>query len=459
MKSIVMKQIILSLLVLFASAFLADAQNVAINSTGNSADGSAMLDISSTTSGLLIPRLTTTEQDAIGSPSNGLLIFNTTLNTIMMNTGNSLSPVWTPILSGTISSTAPITYSAGVIGISQSSSSTDGYLNSTDWNTFNGKLDTTTGWRTTGNRNTTPGTNFLGTIDNKNLVFKTNNTQAMILDASGNVGIGTSPSFQSGSEAELFLVDGGNSTGTHTLMNAIGTKNDYLQINVQNNSNGGKASSDVVATANNGTLSTVYIDMGINSQGYSNGASNILNGSNVAYLYATGTDFYIGNGATGKDLIFFVNSSGTTGPDGTEIARFTSTALVPGTTNSFELGTSTKRWKNIYLNNAPVVLSDRRMKTNISELGYGLKAILSLKPVSYNWKTEPNTNLQLGLIAQEVREVVPEVVKGNEQQGTIGMNYTELIPVLIKAIQEQEDKIDNLTSQIEELKGLSKEGL
>lgn len=70
--------------------------------------------------------------------------------------------------------------------------------------------------------------------------------------------------------------------------------------------------SNADAIANNGSLSTVYIDMGINSQGYNSG-SNILNKANTAYLYATGRDFYIGSGATVRYLIFYTNNSGTTG--------------------------------------------------------------------------------------------------------------------------------------------------
>ena len=182
-------------------------------------------------------------------------------------------------------------------------------------------------WGLTGNASTT-GSNFLGTTDNTNLYVRTNNTQAMEIDNDGSVGIGSSPSFLSGTDKEIFLVDGGTSTTTNTVINATGTKNDYLQINIQNNSNGTKASSDIVATANNGSLSTVYIDMGINSQGYSNSGSNILNGANTAYLYATGSDFYIGNGANNKDLIFFTNSSGTTGTNGTERMRIRWTVVM-----------------------------------------------------------------------------------------------------------------------------------
>lgn len=58
------------------------AQNIGINSTGATPDLKAMLDIASTTSGLLIPRMTTTQRDAITTPPNGLQIYNITTNTL-----------------------------------------------------------------------------------------------------------------------------------------------------------------------------------------------------------------------------------------------------------------------------------------------------------------------------------------------------------------------------------------
>lgn len=58
----------------------ASAQNVAINSTGAAPSSSAMLDISSTTSGLLIPRMTTAQRTAIASPAQGLVVYDTSLN-------------------------------------------------------------------------------------------------------------------------------------------------------------------------------------------------------------------------------------------------------------------------------------------------------------------------------------------------------------------------------------------
>lgn len=72
----------LSLLILLFGFTMGFAQHVAINGTGAPPDAKSMLDIASTTSGLLIPRMTTAERDLISSPPNGLEVYNTTTNTL-----------------------------------------------------------------------------------------------------------------------------------------------------------------------------------------------------------------------------------------------------------------------------------------------------------------------------------------------------------------------------------------
>ncbi|MDN3658674.1 hypothetical protein QWZ08_23725, partial [Ferruginibacter paludis] len=73
-----MKQFLTTVIFVFAFATLshtAGAQNMAINADGSTPDASAMVDIKSTAKGFLLPRMTTTQQNAIPSPATGLLIF------------------------------------------------------------------------------------------------------------------------------------------------------------------------------------------------------------------------------------------------------------------------------------------------------------------------------------------------------------------------------------------------
>ena len=94
--------------------------------------------------------------------------------------------------------------------------------------------------------------------------------------------------------------------------------------------------------------------------------------------------------------------------------------------------------------------SDKRLKDNIEGISYGLEAVKSLNPVSYVRNDRDTGITELGFIAQEVDEVVSEVVSV-KNDGYYGIDYERLIPVLTKAIQEQQDTIENLKSRIEQL--------
>jgi hypothetical protein len=90
--------------------------------------------------------------------------------------------------------------------------------------------------------------------------------------------------------------------------------------------------------------------------------------------------------------------------------------------------------------------SDSRLKENIEVLKYGLKDILKLRPVTYNWKKDnANQGIQFGFIAQEVQEVIPEAIK---EFGTdikyLGLEKDAIYAALVNAIKELNDKIDNL---------------
>jgi hypothetical protein len=91
-------------------------------------------------------------------------------------------------------------------------------------------------------------------------------------------------------------------TSSFNVISGKGNLDNYLQLNIQNTNQGSTASSDIVATANNGNEFGNYINMGINSENF----SGFLGGPNDAYIYATGSEFHIGNITPNKHLGFFV---------------------------------------------------------------------------------------------------------------------------------------------------------
>jgi hypothetical protein len=101
--------------------------------------------------------------------------------------------------------------------------------------------------------------------------------------------------------------------------------------------------------------------------------------------------------------------------------------------------------------------SDRRLKSNIKTTENNLEKILSLNPVEYTWKEGPREGVkEIGLIAQEVEEVVPEVVRiqsRHDDEIEDGVEYKQvdyehLVSTLIGAMQEQQKQIDELKSQM-----------
>ena len=89
-----MKKFTLLFTVLFAAVAI-NAQNVAINNDGSSAEASAMLDVKSTTKGFMMPRLTSAQRTSIASPALGLLVFDTDTKTIWAHDGSSWKNLYT----------------------------------------------------------------------------------------------------------------------------------------------------------------------------------------------------------------------------------------------------------------------------------------------------------------------------------------------------------------------------
>jgi hypothetical protein len=278
-----------SLFILLLTACITQAQ-VAINTTGANADNSAMLDVTSTTKGMLIPRMTSGQRSSIVSPAAGLLVYDNTLSLFYYYTGSAWAPIATSV------------------------------------------------WNTSGNSGTLSGTHFIGTTNSQSFDIRTNNIvhtrirtngQIEVLntgssvylgenaglndDLSGrrNLGIGYSAlaSIVSGASntavgyQALMNTTGSNNTGIgyQALMaNTTGTRNTALGQHALLNGTTGSYNTALGAAALSGSNTGSY-NIGVGSgslSGNTSGLENIGIGANTVTGNTTGNyNIGIGSGA------------------------------------------------------------------------------------------------------------------------------------------------------------------
>ena len=141
----------------------------------------------------------------------------------------------------------------------------------------------------------------------------------------------------------------------------------------------------------------------------------------------------------------------------------TGVLTVIGPHKNWEIGSSSSKVKTVYAANFNyeklTQSSDRRYKTNIVDLTPAMDKIMRLRPVMFDYRdgkdgersTDPMRLNRVGLIAQELQEVIPEAVYYMEEDDIYTIDYTTFIPFLIKTVQEQQVLIENQQLQIEEL--------
>ena len=98
--------------------------------------------------------------------------------------------------------------------------------------------------------------------------------------------------------------------------------------------------------------------------------------------------------------------------------------------------------------------SSVRWKENIKLIDNALDKVLSLRGVSFDWKKEQGGKHDMGMIAEEVGKVIPEIVVW-EKDGSgyaSGMDYGKLTPILVEAIKEQQKEINSLKEEVAKLK-------
>jgi len=405
----------LTTLIYCSLSFSAIAQ-VGIGTT--TVDDSAQLEIVSTDKGVLIPRMRGSQRLAIAAPAQGLLVYEVDVN----------PGFW--------------------------------YYTGTIWTQFS-----SSGWSTTGDENTSIATNYIGTSDANDLSVITDNTERLRIDQSQQIGIGVS------TPQRLVHVEG------------VGSQ---LRIEDGNEALGRVLTSDLEGNSSwQEFIAGNVVSEDDDWQYVFDGASGL------EQMIQRSGDVRIGSPGAARYLLDLNNELGTTSfgigdvehiAEGDNILRFShsvspeGTPISPTTTFFPVLGNSLRRWNEIFAVNGVIQTSDENAKTNMVPLSYGVDDFMKLRPVSFYWKSEKHNNIEIpsdskqiryGFIAQELDEVIPEVVykegvklKSEEEPTTliteeydrIGVNYSELIALLVKVEQDQHNTIKELAQQNKEMK-------
>jgi hypothetical protein len=209
-------------------------------------------------------------------------------------------------------------------------------------------------------------------------------------------------------------------------LSIVGSGNSYLQLNIQNRATGNTASADLVITANNGTDSTNFINLGINNVGYND--PNFTNGTGLdGYLFIDGGDLDIGTRTPGRAIEFHAGGASAVNT----IARISQSGinLISGTlnlSNSYLSGENIKPNTGIALYNRTA--NARQILTQVDPGGKSIAfqpSFVSNRVIFYQPRpnsvsfTNTNTNINLSANTFGVVAARPIYLQTNDILGHI----------------------------------------
>ena len=151
------------------------------------------------------------------------------------------------------------------------------------------------------------------------------------------------------------------------------------------------------------------------------------NGTEIGKLTNSSSDFVVQSVQSDEDFLIKGNDGGST-----------ITAL---TIDMSAAGAAT-------FNNDVTAFSDARLKENVETIDNALDKVCAMRGVTFNRIDNENGGRQMGVIAQEVQEIVPEVVKVNDDEdNTLSVSYGNLVGVLIESIKELKEEINELKGE------------
>lgn len=269
----------------------------------------------------------------------------------------------------------------------------------------------------------------------------------------GDVGIGTT-----GPSAKLDIYTTGTSTyrGLENYNYYSGSSWKYGLYNYV---------SDDGTSGRYGLYSRTYSPSGNSSTHYGTYNYSAVRTSSTGYGLYNYTSSYEGNG-TRYGLYNYMWCSSSTDGTGNRYA------LYSGVSGACDGGTSYAGYfaGNVYVSGTVTSTSDESKKKDVTSLESAVGILAQLSPKTYNYIDDGNLNLpsekQYGFLAQDLEEVLPELVKEvdvfgepvEDEEGNFGdpaelgtiksVNYQALIPILVKAVQEQQAEIDALKAEL-----------